>query len=257
MALLSVEHLSVSYDHRGTTVRAVEDVSFTIEPGEVFALVGESGSGKSSVALALTRLLPASAVVSGSVRLEQRSLLESSEEDLRAIRGGRIAYVFQEPSTSLNPVLTIGRQLLETIELHASARGDEARQLAIRWLQQVGLPLPEQRLRAYPHQLSGGMQQRVMLAMALVASPSLLVADEPTTALDVTIQVQILRLVRDLQRKLNLSVLLISHDLTVVERIAYRVGVMSEGTLVECGTVEQILHRPTHPYTQQLLRYHR
>lgn len=255
MTLLTVEHLCVSYQHRGSTIRAVEDVSFTIEPGEVFALVGESGSGKSSVALALTRLLPASATVSGRVRLQHTSLLDSSDEDLRAIRGGQIAYVFQEPATSLNPVLTIGRQLLETIELHTSARGDEARRLALEWLQHVGLTLPQQRLQAYPHQLSGGMQQRVMLAMALVASPSLLVADEPTTALDVTIQVQILRLLRDLQRKLNLSVLLISHDLTVVERIAHRVGVMSEGTLVECGTVEQILRRPTHPYTQQLLRY--
>lgn len=255
MSLLTVEHLCVSYRHRGTVVRAVEDVSFTIEPGEVFALVGESGSGKSSVALALTRLLPASATVSGRVRLQHTSLLDGSDEDLRTIRGGRIAYVFQEPSTSLNPVLTIGRQLLETIELHTTARGDEARRLALEWLRHVGLPMPEQRLHAYPHQLSGGMQQRVMLAMALVASPSLLVADEPTTALDVTIQVQILRLLRDLQRKLNLSVLLISHDLTVVERIAHRVGVMSEGTLVECGMVEQILRRPMHPYTQQLLRY--
>ncbi|MBI4354086.1 MAG: ABC transporter ATP-binding protein [Candidatus Omnitrophica bacterium] len=255
MALLTVEHLNVMYHHRGEVVRAVEDVSFAVEAGEVFALVGESGSGKSSVALALTKLLPASASVSGCVRLGQQSLLESSEDDLRAIRGGKIAYVFQDPSTSLNPVLTIGAQLCEAIELHTEFRGDEARRRAVEWLRDVGLAMPQRQLEAYPHQLSGGMQQRVMLAMALAASPSLLVADEPTTALDVTIQVQILRLVRDLQRRLNLSVLLICHDLTVVERMAHRVGVMSEGRLVECGTVEQILRHPAHPSTQQLLRY--
>ena len=255
MALLTVEHLNVAHRHRGEVVRAVEDVNFAIEPGEVFALVGESGSGKSSLALALTQLLPASAIVSGRVHLERRNLLESSEDDLRAIRGGKIAYVFQDPSTSLNPVFTIGAQLIEAIELHTTARGDEAQRRAVEWLQQLGIAEAERQLHAYPHQLSGGMQQRVMLAMALAASPSLLVADEPTTALDVTIQVQILRLVRDLQRRLNLSVLLICHDLTVVERMAHRVGVMSEGRLVECGTVDQVLHRSIHPYTQQLLRY--
>ena len=252
--LLSVEHLCVSYHHRDTLIPAVKDVSVAIEAGEVVALVGESGSGKSSVALALTRLLPAGTEVSGRVVLKQTSVLDASDETLRAIRGGTIAYVFQDPSTSLNPVMTIGAQLLEAIAWHTPVRNEEARRLAVEWLQQVGIPMPAQRLRAYPHQLSGGMQQRVCLAMALAARPSLLVADEPTTALDVTIQVQILRLLRDLQRRLNLSVLLISHDLTVVERIAHRVGVMSEGTLVESGAVDQVLHRPTHPHTQSLLR---
>lgn len=254
MPLLSVEHLSVSYHHRDALIRAVEDASFVIEAGEVFALVGESGSGKSSAALALARLLPPRAVISGRAALKQTSLLDASDETLRAIRGGAIAYVFQDPSTSLNPVMTIGAQLLEAIVRHTPARHEEARRVAVQWLQQVGIPMPEQRLRAYPHQLSGGMQQRVCLAMALAARPSLLVADEPTTALDVTIQVQILRLLRDLQRRLNLSVLLISHDLTVVERIAHRVGVMAEGALVESGAVDQVLHRPAHPATQFLLR---
>ena len=254
MALLSVEHLSVSYRHRETLIRAVDEVSFSIEAGEVVALVGESGSGKSSVALAITRLLPPSAVISGRATLKQTSLLDATDETLRAIRGGTIAYVFQDPSTCLNPVLTIGAQLVEAIAWHTSARGDEARRVAIQWLQQVGIPMPERRLRAYPHHLSGGMQQRVCLAMALAARPSLLIADEPTTALDVTIQVQILRLLRDLQRRLNLSVLLISHDLTVVERIAHRLGVMSEGAIVEFGAVDQVLHRPAHAHTQALLR---
>ena len=255
MALLTVENLCVSYRHRETLIRAVNDVSFSIEMGEVFAIVGESGSGKSSVALALTHLLPPSAVVSGNVQLDRRSLLEASHETLRAIRGGKIAYVFQDPSTSLNPVLTVGRQLHEAIALHTDARGETARGLSVEWLRNVGIPLPEQRLHAYPHQLSGGMQQRVCLAMALAARPALLVADEPTTALDVTIQVQILRLLRDLQKRLNLSVLLISHDLTVVERLAHRVGVMSEGKLIEVGAVKQVVDHPAHPYTQRLLRY--
>jgi peptide/nickel transport system ATP-binding protein len=245
----------------------VDGVSFSIEPGEVVALVGESGCGKTSVALALTRLLPApSALVSGRVTIERLparpataqagvNLLEASEEVLRALRGGMISYVFQDPATSLNPVLTIGEQLLETIVLHTKARGEEATRLAIEWLGRVGIASARQRLNAYPHEFSGGMQQRVCLAMALSARPSLLIADEPTTALDVTIQVQILRLLRDLQRTLHLSVLLISHDLMVVERIAHRVGVMSDGRLVEVGAVEQVLHQPSHPYTKELLRY--
>lgn len=237
-------------------MRAVDRVSFTIEPGEIVALVGESGCGKSSVALALTRLLPMPpASVSGRVMMGETNLLQASEEALRAIRGGTIAYVFQEPATSLNPVLTIGEQLVETIELHTASRGKAARRLGIDWLQRVGISSAEERLGAYPHEFSGGMQQRVMIAMALAARPALLVADEPTTALDVTIQVQILRLLRDLQRTLNLSVLLISHDLTVVERIAHRVGVLAAGRLVELGPVAQVLRHPAHPHTKELLRY--
>jgi peptide/nickel transport system ATP-binding protein len=254
-ALLTVEDLCVTYRHERKSVRAVDHVSLTIEPGEILALVGESGSGKSSVALALTRLLPPAASVSGRLMMGGTDLLELSGEALRALRGGAISYVFQEPATSLNPVLTIGTQLVETVELHTEARGAEARRLAVEWLSRVGIPSAEERLGAYPHEWSGGMQQRAMIAMALAARPALLVADEPTTALDVTIQVQILRLLRDLQRTLNLSILLISHDLTVVERIAHRAGVMAAGRLVELGSVAQVLHQPGHPYTKELLRY--
>lgn len=256
MSLLVVENLSVVYRHQGTSVRAVDSVNFAVEAGEVLALVGESGSGKSSVALALTRLLPTpTATVTGRVVFEETDLLNASEELLRSIRGGKISYVFQEPAGSLNPVLTIGEQLLEAIRLHTNTRGEEAERLAVDWLQRVGIPAPHERLDAYPHEFSGGMQQRVMLAMAMASKPALLVADEPTTALDVTVQVQILRLLRDLQRTLGLSILLISHDLTVVERIAHRVGVMSQGRLVELGAVGQVLHQPAHPYTKQLLQY--
>ena len=256
MALLSVEKLSVIYQGHGESVRAVNGVSFTIEPGEVVALVGESGSGKTSVALALTRLLPVPpAIISGGAVVKGADLLTASERTLRDIRGGTLSYVFQDPATSLNPVLTIGEQLVESVLFHTKVRGDEADQVAIEWLRRVGIPSPDQRFSAYPHEFSGGMQQRACIAMALAAEPALLIADEPTTALDVTIQVQILRLLRDLQRTLRLSVLLISHDLMVVERIAHRVGVMSHGALVEFGAVDQVLRRPVHPYTKELLRY--
>ena len=255
MSLLTVEDLTVGYRYQGAHIRAVQGISLTIEPGEVFAVVGESGCGKTSVALALTRLLPPSALVAGRVILGDTNLLEARDEVLRTIRGGQIAYVFQDPATSLNPVLTVGEQLLESIVLHTSARGEGAKRRAVEWLQRVGISSAEQRLRAYPHEFSGGMQQRVMLAMALASRPSLLIADEPTTALDVTIQVQVLRLLRDLQRTLRLAVLLISHDLAVVERLAHRVGVMRAGTLVEVGPVQQVLHQPAHSYTKELVRY--
>ena len=256
MALLAVERLSVSYQQEEGLVPAVRDATFQIEQGEVLALVGESGSGKSSVALALTGLLPSPpTVVSGRVMFEGLNLFEASEPQRRAIRGGKISYVFQDPATSLNPVLTIGEQLVEAIALHTEARGDAARSAAVEWLGRVGISSAAERLHAYPHEFSGGMQQRVCLAMAMAAQPRLLIADEPTTALDVTIQVQILRLIRDLQRAFTLSVLLISHDLTVVERIAHRVGVMARGELVELGPVGQVLHQPAHPYTKELLRY--
>ena len=254
MPLLTVERLSVVYRHHGASVRAVDNVSFTIESGEILALVGESGSGKSSVALALTRLLPTpSAEVAGRVTMGHTNLLEASEGTLRAIRGGKISYVFQDPATSLNPVLTVGEQLREVIELHTGARREAVARVAVEWLQRVGIPSAQERLGAYPHEFSGGMQQRVCLAMAMAAQPSLLVADEPTTALDVTIQVQILRLMRDLQRSLGLSILLISHDLMVVERVAHRVAIMSRGRIVEIGPVAQVLSHPTHPHTKELL----
>ncbi len=253
MALLEAQDLCVDYLHEGRRVRAVDQVSFAIEAGEVLALVGESGSGKSSIALALGRLLPPSAIITGRVAIDGRDVLALPAEAVRRLRGKTIAYVFQEPATSLNPVLTIGEQLMETLALHQQQDGAAAREAAIDWLTRVGFRAPAERLAAYPHELSGGMQQRAMLAMALAAGPSLLVADEPTTALDVTVQVQILRLLRDLQRTLGLAVLLISHDLMVVERLAHRVGILSAGRLVELGPVAQVLSAPRHDATKALL----
>lgn len=258
MALLTVDNLEVIYPKEGGgVVRAVDGVSFSIEAGEILALVGESGSGKSSVALALIRLLATPpAQVSGRVLFGGINLLEASAAQLCAVRGGKISYVFQEPASALNPVLSIGEQMLEMITLHTAARGAQAREAAVEWLKQVGIDQPVPRLSAYPHELSGGQQQRICFAMALCAKPSLLVADEPTTALDVTTQVQILRLIRDLQRKLNLSVLLISHDLTVVKRIAHRVGVMSNGRLLEIGQTSKILQNPAQEYSRQMIQAH-
>jgi len=255
MPLLDVNSLTVSYEGRGERVVAVDDASFSLEAGEILAVVGESGSGKSSLALAITRLLPSppATVQARAIRFEDADLLNASEGALRAIRGGKIAYVFQDPSTSLNPVLTIGEQLREMIELHSDRRGRQAEALAVEWLTRVGIPSAQARLEAYPHEFSGGMQQRVMLAMAMAARPGLLVADEPTTALDVTVQLQILRLIRDLQRRFGLSLLLISHDLTVVERLAHRVLIMEQGRIVESGPVAQVLREPAHPYTKALV----
>lgn len=247
--LLDVKNLTVAY----AGIKAVDGVSFSIAKGEIFALVGESGSGKSSIGLALTRLLPMPpAAITGQVILDGRDILASSEEEVRKARGGKIGYVFQEPASALNPVLTIGEQLSESIRLHAP--DSDVRKRSVEWLKRVGIEAGESRLSAYPHEFSGGMQQRVCLAMALAAHPALLVADEPTTALDVTVQVQILRLIRDLQRQLDLSVLLISHDLLIVERIAHRVGVLSQGRLVELGKVSDVFQKPQHATTQALLR---
>ena len=255
MPLLTVEDLSVTYRHRDTEVRAVDQVSLSVEPGEVVAVVGESGSGKSTLALALTRLLPSppADIRARAVRFEDADLLAAPEDELRRLRGGKIAYVFQDPGSSLNPVLTIGEQLRETIERHTETRGRDAKTLAAEWLSRVGIPPAQRRLGAYPHEFSGGMQQRVMIAMAMAPHPALLIADEPTSALDVTVQVQILRLLRDLQRSLGLSLLLISHDLLVVRRLAHRVVVLSRGAVVESGPAEQVLRRPAHPYTRSLL----
>ena len=255
MPLLDVNGLTVSYEGHGERVVAVDDVSFSLEPGDIFALVGESGSGKSSLALAITRLLPSppATISARAIRFQDADLLHAPQEVLRAIRGGKIAYVFQDPATSLNPVLTIGEQLREMVELHTDRRGRDADALAVDWLSRVGIPSAQARLRAYPHEFSGGMQQRVMLAMAMASQPALLVADEPTTALDVTIQLQILRLIRDLQRRSGLSLLLISHDLTVVERLAHRVAIMERGKIVEHGPVSQVMREPAHPYTKALL----
>ena len=255
MALLSVEELSVTYAGRDERVLAVDRVSFSVEPGEVVAVVGESGSGKSTLALSLTRLLPSppAELRARHVRFEGMDLFAASEAELQRLRGGRIAYVFQDPASSLNPVLTIGEQLRETVELHTGRRGRDADAVALDWLARVGIPPVQRRLGAYPHEFSGGMQQRVMIAMAMASQPALLIADEPTSALDVTVQVQILRLLRELKRQFGLSLLLISHDLLVVQRLAHRTVVLSRGAVVESGPTEQVLQRPAHPYTKSLL----
>ena len=255
MPLLDATELSVTYTTRGERITAVDRVSLSVEPGEVVAIVGESGSGKSSLALALTKLLPSppAEITARHVRFNGMDLLTASEAELQGIRGSKIAYVFQDPAASLNPVLTIGEQLREAIELHTEHRGREAEGIGLAWLERVGIPTVQRRLGAYPHEFSGGMQQRVMIAMAMASQPALLIADEPTSALDVTVQVQILRLLRDLQRRHHLALLLISHDLLVVRRMAHRVLVLSQGRVVESGPVEQVLYRPSHPYTKSLL----
>ena len=255
MPLLDTSELSVTYTTRGERIAAVDRVSLSVEPGEVVAIVGESGSGKSSLGLALTKLLPSppAEIEARHVRFDGMDLLTASEAELQKLRGSKIAYVFQDPATSLNPVLTIGEQLREAIELHTKHRGREAEEIGLTWLERVGIPSVQRRLGAYPHEFSGGMQQRVMIAMAMASQPALLIADEPTSALDVTVQVQILRLLRDLQRRHHLALLLISHDLLVVRRMAHRVLVLAQGRLVESGPVEQVLHRPSHPYTKSLL----
>ena len=250
MSILSVRDLSI---HIGAA-RPVDGISFDIAAGECFTLLGESGCGKSMTALGLMRLLPAAAqVASGSVNFEGRELLALPESDMRDIRGGGIGMIFQEPATSLNPVLTVGRQIVEALELHSALRGAAARERARELLDQVGIPDPRRRLDEYPFQLSGGLRQRVMIAIVLAGSPRLLIADEPTTALDVTIQAQVLDLLDDLRHEQDMALLLITHDLGVVARMSDRIGVMYAGRLIEYGSAEQIFKRPMHPYTHGLM----
>ena len=252
--LLTVRNLTVRLFDRGGVVLAVRDLSLAVGAGEVVALVGESGCGKSVTALALLRLLPDDARVEGSVVFRGRDLTRLSVKELRSVRGGDIAMVFQEPMTSLNPSFSIGNQIIEVLRLHRGLRGREARQRAAELLSLVRIGAPEQRLRAFPHQLSGGMRQRAMIAMALACDPQLLVLDEPTTALDVTTQAQILDIVRDLQKRLGMSILLITHDLGVVADLADRVVVMYAGAKVEDAEVHRLYAAPSHPYTAGLLR---
>ena len=254
--LLSVQDLHVEFAGRGRVVRAVRGLSYEIRAGETIGLVGESGSGKSVSALSLLGLLPrrVGRVVSGSALFEGQEILHLSEERLRKIRGERIAMIFQDPLSSLNPVLTIGRQITEAIEAHRGVSHKQARTRAAELLELVGIPGAAQRLDNYPHQFSGGMRQRAMIAMALSCEPSLLIADEPTTALDVTIQAQILELLRRLRTELHMAVLLITHDLGVVAGFADRLAVMYAGRLVELGPTETLLADPAHPYTVGLLR---
>jgi microcin C transport system ATP-binding protein len=253
--LLSVRDLSVTFHGGGRQTLAVDRVSFDVGKGETVALVGESGSGKSVTALSILKLLPYPAAQhpSGSITFKGQDLLKASERDMRRVRGDDITIVFQEPMTSLNPLHTIDKQIGEILLLHRGMTGAAARTRIIELLSQVGIPDPESRLGAYPHQLSGGQRQRVMIAMALANEPDLLIADEPTTALDVTVQAQIIELLKDVKKRLGMSLLFITHDLGIVRKIADRVCVMKEGKIVEQGAVEQVFSAPQHPYTRALL----
>ncbi|MDR6662114.1 microcin C transport system ATP-binding protein [Tardiphaga robiniae] len=253
--LLDVRDLSVAFHHGGNTSIAVDRVSFEIKRGECVALVGESGSGKSVSAMSILRLLPypTASHPSGHIRFKGHELLSMSEREIRGIRGNDISIIFQEPMTSLNPLHTIGAQIGEILQLHNGIRGNKARERTLELLTQVGIPDPETRLASYPHQLSGGQRQRVMIAMALANEPDLLIADEPTTALDVTVQAQILALLADIRQRLGMSLLFITHDLGIVRRIADTVCVMNNGKIVEQGPVEQVFTSPQHAYTKALL----
>lgn len=251
--LLDVEGLSVAFRGDQGTHRAVDNISFSIERGKTVALVGESGCGKSVSALSLARLLPEPPAVyeGGRIGFDGSNILEMDEGGLRQVRGGRIGYIFQEPAGSLNPVIRIGAQIVEAIRLHRP--GIDARKEALSLLATVGIPDPERRFTAWPHELSGGMQQRVMIATALACQPDLLVADEPTTALDVTIQAQILELLQDLQKQFGMAILLITHNLGLVADIAHELHVMYAGRIVESGPAVEVLRHPVHPYTLGLL----
>ncbi|MGD9714364.1 MAG: ABC transporter ATP-binding protein [Thermomicrobiales bacterium] len=263
-ALLEVRNLSVHFPagergrngERTPLVTAVRDVSFSISPGEVMGLVGESGSGKSVTSLAIMRLLPPQARVEGSIQFEGADMLSASEDAMRGIRGARIGMIFQEPMTALNPVMRVGDQVAEAVLAHVgkSIAKNAAWGRAVEALRAVRIPDAERRARDYPHQLSGGMRQRVMIAIAIANRPALLIADEPTTALDVTIQAQILELLGELREKFGLAMLLISHDLAVVSQVASRVAILYAGNVVESGSARDVFAAPAHPYTQGLLR---
>jgi microcin C transport system ATP-binding protein len=252
--LLEIRDLSVAFRQGERELLAVDRVSFDIKPGETVALVGESGSGKSVTALSILKLLPGSARhPSGSIRFKGRELMQLSEREIRHVRGNDITIVFQEPMTSLNPLHTVERQIAEVLELHAGVTGPAARARVVELLAQVGIPDPQSRLASYPHQLSGGQRQRVMIALALANEPDLLIADEPTTALDVTVQAQIIKLIKDLQARLGMAVLFITHDLGIVRKTAERVCVMRQGRIVEQGAVADVFADPQHPYTRELI----
>lgn len=254
-AHLQVRHLSVALETEAGMAHAVDALSLSIDRGQTFALVGESGCGKSMTAMALLRLLPDNAVIrSGQVQIGDVDVYELTEQQMRSVRGRRISIIFQEPSTSLNPVMTVGKQILEVIHRHTPLRGQDAKARGIEWLTRVGLPEPERRFDSYPFEMSGGQLQRVMIAIALAAEPDLLIADEPTTALDVTIQAQILALLQSLQRDRGMAMLLITHDLAVVSGMADHVALMYAGEIVEVGTAADFFTRPQHPYAQLLLK---
>lgn len=253
MPLLQINHLCLDFDRGGRSLRAVDDVSLHVDAGETLCLVGESGCGKSVTALSIARLVPSppAKYTGGEILLNGRDVLPMSQRELQAIRGGVVSYVFQDPTASLNPVFRVGHQIMESLQLHRPERANAAE--VVRLLKLVGIPAPESRARDYPHQMSGGMQQRVMIAMALASEPKLLIADEPTTALDVTIQAQILELLLDLKRRLGMSILLITHNLGIVGDMADRVAVMYAGQVVEEAPALELLRRPRHPYTKALM----
>lgn len=252
--VLEVEHLSIGFESDSGLVSVVEDISFSLNSGETLALVGESGCGKSLTALAMLQLLPAfGKILGGSIKLHGKELVGLNNSQMQAIRGNQISMIFQEPMSALNPVFTIGQQVAEPLILHKNLSKQEAYQRAIEMLEAVGIPDPVSRANNYPHQLSGGMRQRVMIAIALACEPDILIADEPTTALDVTIQAQILDLMHDLQEKFGTSILFISHDFGVVSRMADEIAVMYAGRVIEQGTATDVLLEAKHPYTTALL----
>ena len=254
--LLEIDGLKVHFRTEDGIAKAVDGVSLTVMPGQTLGVVGESGCGKSVTAMSVLRLVPQPPAMypAGEIRYGGKDLLTIGDRELQKIRGNEIAFIFQEPMTSLNPVFTVGNQVGETVRLHRGMNRKEARLEAIEALRRVGIPMPERRVDDYPHQLSGGMKQRVMIAMALACNPRLLIADEPTTALDVTIQAQILDLLRRLQDEFGMGMLLITHDLGVIAETAHRVAVMYGGRVVEQGTAEEVFHSPRHPYTRGLFR---
>ena len=254
--LLEVRNLRTEFRTGVGVVRAVDGISYSVDPGETVAIVGESGSGKSVGALSILRLIPSppGRVVGGEVLFAGRDLMKLTDEEMREVRGGEIGMVFQEPMTSLNPVLTIGRQITEMVEQHRGGDRTAAEKRALELLGLVGIADPQRRLKQYPHQLSGGMRQRVMIAIALACEPKLIIADEPTTALDVTIQAQILELMQSLTRRLGVALIVITHNLGIVARYAHRVNVMYAGRIVESGNATAIYHAPQHPYTMALLK---
>ena len=253
--LIQVKNLQISFKYDGVMTPVIRGVSFDIKRGETLGMVGESGSGKSVTSREIMRLIatPPARIDSGEILFEGRDILKMSDDELRSIRGNRISMIFQEPMTSLNPVYTCGDQIMEVIRLHKGVSKKEARQMAIEMLREVGVQSPETRVDCYPHELSGGMRQRVMIAMALSCSPTLLISDEPTTALDPTIQAQILQLIKDMKKKLNMSVLFITHDLGDVAQNCDRVVVMYAGKIVEVAEVCELFDHPAHPYTQGLI----
>jgi oligopeptide/dipeptide ABC transporter ATP-binding protein len=253
--LLDVKNLCTYFYTDEGVVYALDDVSFSIKKGETLGIVGESGSGKSVLALSLMRLIqsPPGKIVSGQISLDGEDILSKSRRELKNIRGGKVAMIFQEPMTSLNPVYTIGNQIMESLRIHERLSKKQAAEKAVEMLNLVGIPLPRQRLDEYPHQLSGGMRQRVMIAIALCCSPQLLICDEPTTALDVTIQAQILELINNIKREMGTSVILITHDLGVVAQVTENVMVLYAGKKMEYGKVRDVFSNPKHPYTRALL----